>query len=737
MFFKKVFHPLALMLALYLLAGGFFATSTPLYDKPDELRHMAMVEHYWRGGPLPVQDPANIAFYEQEGSQPPLYYLSMALLAQPFDLSDFEPAISINPHSRMGRADATDNRNHILPPAADAPSSSATFARLARWLGLLCGAVVVAATWASARLLSPAVPVLAWLSTALVAFNPQFVFITTSVTNDVFVMLFATLAIWQLLRQLRATPALAGTLWLGLWCGLAILSKSSALAIGAIAFAMLTWRLLRAQPASLWPSVRVLAPGAGLMLAISGWWYVRNLQLYGDFTGTRMMAAIAGPRVPPLAGIWSLIDEWEGFHQSFWGLFGMVNLPMHRSIYTVLMGVLALAGLGLLLLAAKRLRQRQVSVDYAGFTSMLVVSMAALLYWTSITPASQGRLLFHIITPIALLLARGLLRLGDGLPTRIPIAASMLLCAGLAVLTQLAPWLYVRPAYALPVRFAANAMPTLTQTTDIVFNDEIRWLGYSIAPGAAHLQAGDPLRVTLYWQALKPMTTNHSLFVKLFDRDNTQVAALDATPGGGVYQTSRWQPGEVIADPYTLVIDQARSLPTALKMDVGFYTFATRQTLPTLPLNRPLFDVAAIHTTQPVPAATANLLFWDGTPAARVAIASGPTRNPDGSVTIALQWTAVRSFDDVALTVFAQLLDANGNIVRQADGPPLQGGFDTRWWQPGDAFLETRNFATLPAGDYALALGLYDPVSGQRLPALQSGAQTSDNALRFVISVPR
>ena len=70
-------------------------------------------------------------------------------------------------------------------------------------------------------------------------------------------------------------------------------------------------------------------------IAISGWWFLRNLNLYGSITGINMFVEVLGKRShsAPLAQLWS---ERIGFMQSYWGLFGAVNVPLPQWVYATL-----------------------------------------------------------------------------------------------------------------------------------------------------------------------------------------------------------------------------------------------------------------------------------------------------------------------------------------------------------------------------------------------------------------
>ncbi len=70
-------------------------------------------------------------------------------------------------------------------------------------------------------------------------------------------------------------------------------------------------------------------------------------------------------------------------------------------------------------------------------------------------------------------------------------------------------------------------------------------------------------------------------------------------------------------------------------------------------------------------------------------------------------------------TIFVQLLTAAGTLAAQHDSPPQSGYYPTSQWLSGEAVSDQHGLflpADLPAGDYQLILGLYDPATGQRLP---------------------
>ena len=75
-------------------------------------------------------------------------------------------------------------------------------------------------------------------------------------------------------------------------------------------------------------------------------------------------------------------------------------------------------------------------------------------------------------------------------------------------------------------------------------------------------------------------------------------------------------------------------------------------------------------------------------------------------------------------TVFVHLLNGAGELVLTGDGPPAGGYFNSSLWQPGDIIPDPHTLllpADLPPGEYQLAIGLYEPLTGVRLLRTDGG----------------
>ena len=91
-------------------------------------------------------------------------------------------------------------------------------------------------------------------------------------------------------------------------------------------------------------------------------------------------------------------------------------------------------------------------------------------------------------------------------------------------------------------------------------------------------------------------------------------------------------------------------------------------------------------------------------------------RAPGSPVALTLHWHALQT-PDRNYHVFVHLLDADGGILAQDDGPPAGGQVPTLGWLPGEYVQDPRRLELpfdAPEGVYRLRVGLYDPVTQER-----------------------
>ena len=702
------------LLGAFLALGVVYGWATPIFEASDELWHYGMVEAIAESGQLPVQQPGIETPWEQEGSQPPLYYLLAAALVAPIERGDAEALRQPNPHVKAGVPGAPDNKNLVLhddlhPP----PQGTALAVYLLRALGIGLGMVTVSAVHASARLLAPRKggtgtrPGVALLAAGLTAFNPMFLFISASVNNDNLVTALNSAIIWQTLLMLRDGLSWRRSALLAVLLALASLSKLSGLVLVPVVALGGLWVALRkdGRQGRDWRGLVTLGGlmiGAWLLLA--GWWYARNLTLYGELFGTQTMAAVAGPREEPFT-LGTLLAEFEGFRISYWGLFGAVNVLAAPAFYVIMDAVTALALGGL---AAHLWRRRAEGgalfpVLLLGLTVML--GMGGVIAWTAQTYASQGRLLFPYMAAISPLLAVGLAE--ARFPARVTVPV-----AGLWALVV--PFAYIAPAYAPPPPL--EALPDEASPVYARF-EEVALVGYRAE--MARYEPGEAVPITLYWQVTAQSAQDLSLYLHAVDEAGNVIGKVDTYPGGGRLRTTTWQPGAIYADRYAVPLDAEASGRSRLRISVGWWHRPTETVMrPTdaegTPLESVMLEVGGFAgaAEEPLPA---DLVETERAGFGGVIALLGYQWAGDR---LRLAWEATGTPAD-DYTVFVQVLDEENRIVGQGDAPPA---LPTRYWRAGERHVTEHPIVyPLPpaAGSYRVVIGWYRPGDFARLETAQ------------------
>ncbi len=758
--------PIALVLSLFIIVGGTFAATTPLFEASDELWHYPMIWQLTREQELPILDAHDPGPWRQEAGQPPLYYYIMAFATGWIDTTDMHTVRRLNPHVDTGVVTADGNTNlAIHSPVENFPWRGTTLAvRMIRLLSVLLGAGTVYFTYRLALEIRPAWPVLAAGTAGVLAFTPMFAFISGSVNNDNLAILLASASVLLITRMSlhgdtgREFRIAFNWQWervyghisiahpiLGILLGLGALTKLSLLALFPVAAAITAynqasrwWRNPhRTRARVFWLHALVLllhyAVIFGLAVLISGWWYLRNLRLYGSPTGINAFVDVLGRRAhpAPLAQLWS---ERAGFMQSFWGLFGAVNVPFPHWVYTALNIISLLAIVGLLVFITQKwvddrwsLRRWLPFGVVVAFSCAVIIS---LLRWATETWSSQGRLLFTALQSLAVLFTIGLSSL---LPRQRPHWRRMLIglvVLSLFMLSASAPWWVIAPAYTVPAPADLESMttPHTIEFGELSEKAQMRFLGYSLP--SASLHPGDALEMTLYWQSIDATEKDWSVFVHLQDSAGTLVAQRDTYPGMGLLPTSRMQPGRTFADHYVLPIPSTAYAPTELRLSIGFYDYSTRQRLHTSDgFDSVELAIVKLNSNPGHIPNTQKINFQDqielvGYEMDRRVLAPGQHLN------LTLYWRGQRQLKH-DYTVFTQLRGEGDRLWGQHDSWPARGSAPTTSWTPGEVMRDVHPLlpaADITPGTYELQIGLYDS-AGKRLQIITADRRWVDNYL--------
>lgn len=94
------------------------------------------------------------------------------------------------------------------------------------------------------------------------------------------------------------------------------------------------------------------------------------------------------------------------------------------------------------------------------------------------------------------------------------------------------------------------------------------------------------------------------------------------------------------------------------------------------------------------------------------------------TISLTLYWQVAQKPDQI-VSAFVHLLDENGGIVAQSDQWP--GGLPAHLWAAGQVIADNHTLtlpADAPPGPYHLAIGLYYPANGLRLPAFDADGRS-------------
>ncbi len=261
--------------------------------------------------------------------------------------------------------------------------------------------------------------------------------------NDVLAITLATATVLALVHALQAErPRARGAIAIGALLGLAALTKLTALCLAPLALATAAELLVRARRAgTLRVVVRHVALAAAVAAAVGGWWFVRNVALYGD--PLAMAAHDASFPALPAEHRWTYFTGvfLPDAARSLLGTFGWFSQRPPVALVWTGSAVAAIAVLGLVRACAERERPLVPRPAWLLLGAIALVGAGAA--WFNLRVAQpQGRLLLPAAGPAAVLLAAGLVRASAALPHRRWLTALLPLTAALVLLV------HFRPAFA-------------------------------------------------------------------------------------------------------------------------------------------------------------------------------------------------------------------------------------------------------------------------------------------------
>ncbi len=267
---------------------------------------------------------------------------------------------------------------------------------------------------------------------------------------------------------------------------------------------------------------------------------------------------------------------------------------------------------------------------------------------------------------------------------------------------------------------------------------------------------GRPSAVVLTWRAETDVADDLTVNVQLLAQEPggwRKLAEHNSYPGQGMNPTRGWRAGQVWRDRLALVAEGALNGPTLAALQVrlsagGPAPIVNGSPRPPVPAT-PLRDLPPARDGQPVePPVVGAVVVRPAAPLVTPAgegeaavfansfelAASSVEMGAEGPV-VTLWWAATAA-PPADYTIFVHLLDAAGNLLAQADGPPNDGLSPTRVWRPGDVVRDVHRFppgTVVPPGG-RIRVGAYRPDTGERAPATQGGTPLAEGSIELRVT---
>ncbi len=696
---------LLLVLAFYLIIGVTFTVVFPLGEAPDEPAHFTYIRYLATEKKLPVLKPRYEENETLAAHHPPAYYALVAAIVSPF--VDGKLSLYRNP-----LFDWSWKTTHFLHGSAHSfPWRGDHLAwHIARFVSLLLGlATLVIIYVTSYRIFGSEVAAAACV--AYVALNPQFIYMNSYLTNDVLATLAGVLLIFAAL-VFYYNPTLTTVLFSAFAISLAVLAKPNALMMlpGFIFAFILRWRSL-----SMGLRLRALVILALVPSLLSGWWFLRNVRLYGDPLALSMLKVVFAPNhydaplsIPELISL--LRPMFTQTFKSSWGYFGWLTLPLPDQLFLAIFALHLFAALGLL--AKLRSLLKNPITWILGLSALgLLVSFVS---YNRVTNSSgwQGRYFSPSVSVMAIAFVAGWRYWFRKRDWALAVALS---CAGLS-LSLYALVSTILPTY-LPPKFLSTNVG-IPNRMDIAFEGGLHLVGYDLS--AKKVKPGDSIKVTIYWKIDDTPVLAHQAQVAAYTFTGKCVSPTVKSYLFKRYPTTMWKRGMIVKDEYYLRIEKDVEQVTA---PITVFVSQGLDSQPALRFDKPenkveiaWIAVGARGQPRARPQKQLDTTFGDGLIKLIGYTIEGEPIKAGSTITVTLFWKSEK-LTESNYQVFVHLLNERGELIAQHDSPPRLGLYPTSVWSLGEVVIDEHPL-TIPqdyAGKGRILVGLYSLETLERL----------------------
>ena len=266
---------------------------------------------------------------------------------------------------------------------------------------------------------------------------------------------------------------------------------------------------------------------------------------------------------------------------------------------------------------------------------------------------------------------------------------------------------------------------------DAAFENHLNLVGYQ----SSSFEPGSPYKATFFWKPTQRIKRDVELIVQLYDPLRARFVVDDLVwPLNGVFRVRAWQPDQIMPLSHSLQIPENLP-PGPYQLSVGVSDLIARERIP-LATGQDMHLVETIKVFLPqddrVPETFTAINFGD------LIELRGYTLTPiQEGLKVTLFWRAMESPED-DYTSFVHIVDADDQIVAQADMQPLDGRYPTSVWSPDELIVEERTVSPIPEGEYRIFIGWYLHQEGgwERLTTVTEGSSpAADRVLLDTVTI--
>jgi hypothetical protein len=284
-------------------------------------------------------------------------------------------------------------------------------------------------------------------------------------------------------------------------------------------------------------------------------------------------------------------------------------------------------------------------------------------------------------------------------------------------------WLTMEPYYQDDLIAVYNTRPRYGRDFEFDFDLGADVGIIRVGPIPSALSQGDVVNLDVHWGSRAAPGRDLMARLSLVDETGEVQQSLEAPPCAD-WPTGDWPDGAIAIGRYQFQVDP--HLPP------GRYALTVELVGAGRPAVLAHLDIAALLRTFEPPNQmehTAGARFGDDF---RL-LGYDLTREGD-ALELTLHWQALRQ-PTTYYKVFVHLFDpGTGAVVAQDDAVPRRWTYPTTWWEAGEMVSDEipLSLAEVPPGQYQLAVGVYDPESGERLLVVDAAGEELPEG-RFVL----